>query len=209
MIFPAIAFDAFTPADWVDLGCGALLLIGILQGAFRGFSGELSRLAGVLAALTAALWLRRPLGEWLAAHTRLEPTPGQAPLVVYLVVFVLALILAFLARRLLGRFVRLVVTPTTDVLLGIVAGGVRMAVFMLALGIAWTWFPDSDLRGLVLGHSRAGRTLAPLVDIVNRRIIDAPAIAEPLREWSGKDTPAPASAGAPHADDDVLPEPVE
>lgn len=209
MVTLSTLFESLTPADWVDLVCALIVLVGMIQGAFRGFSGEISRLLALLAALAAAFWLRAPLGRILAAHTRLAETPGEAQLVVFVLVFLAALLAALLLRRLLGRFVRLVVTPTTDLLLGILAGGTRMAIVLLVVLAAWSWLPASDSRTLVLYHARTGRLLAPLVDAANRRIETTPALAEPLQHWAGREEADRLGNGAadPETEQDAMPTP--
>lgn len=194
MINPATLLEQYRPSDWVDLLCAAILLLGIIQGALRGFSGEVARLAGAVAALALALWLRIPLGRFLATRTRLGESAGEAPLVAFLVVLLLALMVAFLLRKLLGRFIRLVVTPTTDLMLGILSGGARMAVFLLVLFTILTWLPPSDSRNLALGHTRTGLLLAPLVNAVNYRITETPSVADSLRQFSGRQVPDRAGA---------------
>ena len=57
----------------VDIIAVVALFLGVVQGYFRGLSGELSRLICLLTALYIGVRCHAPFTAWITGHTRVDP----------------------------------------------------------------------------------------------------------------------------------------
>lgn len=153
----------FNIVDLVFLGVVAL---GIIRGLAHGLSGELARLISAVAAVYGGWKLYRPLGTYLAEHTRLsEPAAYPAA-------FVLMLVGGYIAMRI----VRLVIDALVDfsfkgrlektggALLGVIRSTIVFGAFVVVMGLV----PNSYIHRLFAEDSVFGRVVcrhaAPLYD---------------------------------------------
>lgn len=123
----AFAIPPFTIVDFVVL---ILLAIGTVVGLIRGLSGELARAVAVVVAILMGLFLFRPAGAYLEAHSRLGPNGAYA--IALLVGVVLVLLVLFLVNLLLRQFIEWTFKGRGERLGGALAGLLRTA-FTLAL----------------------------------------------------------------------------
>lgn len=133
---PADSNAIFSIIDLLALG---LVIIGCIQGAFRGLSGELARLIGVIAAFWIARFSHPPVADWLDMHTRLSPE--SANLVAYAAVVIIALIALALIRKATEQLIKLVFEKGFDRAAGVIAGGLRMSLIACIIFIVLFLLP--------------------------------------------------------------------
>ena len=157
-------FEHFTMVDVIAL---AFILIGAVQGLFRGLSGEMARLLGAICAFVGGAILHEPVGEWIATYTRLEAQGART--LTYVVTVILALILWALFHKMIKKLLQLVLNTGFDKTAGVPAGMLRMIAFV---GIAFIAIhimqaPFKDHVGV---DSFFGRQAIRLVPAVQRQL---------------------------------------
>lgn len=150
----------------VDIAALVVILLGVVRGLAHGLSGELARGVSAVVAVYGGWRLYRPLGVYLADHTRLsEPAAYPAA-------FVLMLVGGYVAMRI----VRLVVDALVDfsfkgrlekaggALLGVARALIVFGAFVAVMGIV----PNSAVHRLFAEQSVFGRLVCrqavPLYD---------------------------------------------
>ncbi len=160
--------DALLPLTWVDIA--ALLLIGTggIQGFFRGLSGELARLVGVVVAFVAGTLLYEPVGLWVSEVTRLEPRPAQA--LVFILSVLLALLIMILIRVFFTKAIKLVFAEGFDKAAGVCVGLLRMGIFVCLFFMLMQMVPVDALRECFGERSLLGRFIVGYVPTVERTL---------------------------------------
>ena len=143
--------------DYVAIG---IVLLGILQGYHRRFSGELSHLISVIVAFIFGLFFYRPFGGWLIDHTRL--TGQTATVVAFITTMIVCLIIMTIIRLSLRRIMRVVIEEEVDKTLGAIAGFLRVAVFVFIVFIIMNMWPNAYLNRIFGEKSFIGRTIVKL-----------------------------------------------
>lgn len=192
-------------ADILDLICLGVLAFGFVQGAMRGFSGELSRLAGMILSFLIGLWIYEPVGALVQTHTRLaDPRAAQA--LAFTVVAVLVFVIMILLRIGLRRCIRLVVDQPTDAVLGMLTGTLRCGVLLAIVFLVMTMVPHEDANRLFAQESRVGRAFERLLPALRKQVQALPAAqraidtvkahveAQPGPDTAPSPPPAPPSA---------------
>ena len=152
----------------VDIIAAALILIGALQGLFRGLSGEMARLLGAICAFVAGALLHEPVGEWVASYTRLEDQ--EARMLTYIVTVLAALILWALFHKLIKKLLQLVLSVGFDRVAGVPAGMLRMTALVGIVCIAIHIWPQAPFKEHVGMESFFGRQAIRLVPAVQRQL---------------------------------------
>ncbi len=156
--------EPFTTVDMIVI---AWITIGAIQGLFRGLSGEMARLLGAICAFVAGAILHEPLGEWIAAYTRLDDKDGR--ILTYAVTVILALILWALFHKMIKKLLQFVLTTGFDKTAGVPAGMLRMTalagIAFIAIHIVQAPFKDH-----VGQDSFFGRQAIRLVPAVQRQL---------------------------------------
>ena len=146
--------------DLVLLG-GVALLVGI--GLFRGFSGELASLAGIVAAVVAGASL------YAFAHAGVRAcgfNKGDAVETVAAGVadFVLGLVTFGFVRWAVNKFVSFLVPQPTNALLGGLCGLVKSAAVLVLLTGVGFMQPGTYTQGYLATRSQISHTLAEKAD---------------------------------------------
>lgn len=185
----------FGPGDWVDITCLMVILAFALLGAWRGASGHVGRVVGLLAAVYAGYRLYPPIVAWMARVPALQRHADLVAVMPYVVVVAGAFLIFLLLRAALSNAIRLVVEQPLDGILG-VAVGVAEAALLLAFAFSViSLLPVSPLRDAIEG-SRSCRLAGPLVG----RFTQAPARAqEKPPATPGASATNPATPAAPAA----------
>lgn len=176
----------------VDIAALVLVVLGALQGLRRGLSGELARLAGMIAAYLAGLWLHEPVAAWCMARTRLEYGPARALAFALTVLGALALLM--LVHAILGRAMKLVIAEGLDRIGGMAAGAARAGIVVLVIFLVVNLLTPDSYLGRLFGEASA----------IGRRVqAHGPMVRERLREeWQRLDVegvPATPDAAAHRA----------
>jgi len=143
--------------DYVAIG---IILLGILQGYHRRFSGELAHLVSVIVAFVFGLLFYRPFGGWLIDHTRL--TGRTANVVAFITTMIVCLIIMTIIRLFLRRIMRVVIEEEVDKTLGAIAGFLRVSVFIFVVFLIMNMWPNDYLNRIFGEESFIGRTIVKL-----------------------------------------------
>lgn len=161
---------AFNIPDIIAL---AVLAIGTFIGYRRRLSGEVGRLIGITAAFIVGLFIYAPIVGWLVGYTRLDY--GASRIAGYLFTIIAAVAVMVVARVTLGNLIKVVIAEETDRILGLVAGFVRSAVFVLIIFLAMNLVPHDYLNAKFGQESFIGRIvirLMPALDDVMQEAED-------------------------------------
>ncbi|MCK5849701.1 MAG: CvpA family protein [Kiritimatiellae bacterium] len=143
--------------DYVAIG---IVLLGLLQGYHRRFSGELAHLISVIGAFILGLLLYRPFGGWLIDHTRL--TDQTANVVAFITTMIVCLIIMTIIRLSLRHIMRVVIEEEVDKTLGAIAGFLRVSVFIFVVFLIMNMWPNDYLNSIFGEESFIGRTIVKL-----------------------------------------------
>jgi uncharacterized membrane protein required for colicin V production len=152
----------------VDIIAIVALFLGVVQGYFRGLSGELSRLICILAALYTGLRCHTPFTEWILAHTRVDPQ--YAGLFSFVALMVGMAIALTLVSRILKRVIKVIVDEDMDRFLGMAAGAVRMAFLITIAFLLMILIPSETTLRMFGQESRIGQQVIKLLPIVEKMI---------------------------------------
>jgi uncharacterized membrane protein required for colicin V production len=135
------ALSALTP---IDITAISLILIGGIMGAIRGLAGELAGLVSAGIAFTTGLLALNPFGTWLIAHSRLSHESALASAFSLTVVFIWLLLL--IPKLLIGKVMKVVVERAFDRIAGVIAGSLRMIIWVLVLFLTMQLIPHPYLN---------------------------------------------------------------
>ena len=122
-------FASLSGLDYVVLGIVVLLVI---LGFRRGFSGELGRLFGVLAAAATLFFGYAPVKGWVDGMQLFKNSALATQLLVLICMLVLCISVWLLVKKLLSDAVKTVLKQPFDAILGGFIGGLK-AVLALSL----------------------------------------------------------------------------
>lgn len=167
-----IFFTAAGTAETIGLtiDCIALivLLIGAIRGGFRGLSGEVARICGLGASVGVGLfcagWVGGLMQDWLPKAHILRGTLTVIALIT------LSALIGCMVKYILDKSLRLIVDQPANAVLGIIAGGLRalvlvIAVYFLASFVAYGVFGEAMFK-----DSKLGRHLKPAVQWTREKL---------------------------------------
>ena len=143
--------------DYLAIG---IVLLGILQGYHRRFSGELAHLISVVVAFVFGLLFYRPFGIWLIDHTRL--TGQTANVVAFITTMLASMIIMTIIRLTLRRIMRVVIEEEVDKTLGAISGFLRVSVFVFAVFLIMNMWPNDYLNRIFGEESFIGRVIVKI-----------------------------------------------
>jgi len=149
-----------TALDWVLLAIAAFFAV---VGLFRGFSGQLGSLVGIVAALVVGYFAFAPLREFVQAGNWISGEAAQKSLAA-VADFVVALVVFGLLRRIVARFVSFLVPQPMDAIVGAVVGLFKGAVaigVLTGVGIVQT---GRFSEGFFASHSSLVRAVGEVAD---------------------------------------------
>lgn len=126
-------FASLSGLDYVVLGIVVLL---VLLGFRRGFSGELGRLFGVLASAATLFFGYKPVSAWVDGMQVFRDSALASKLLVLICLLVLCISVWLLVKKLLADAVKTVVKQPFDAILGGFIGGLKA---VLALSLVCTF----------------------------------------------------------------------
>ena len=157
----------FSPVDIIAL---LMVAAGGVQGYFRGLSGEIARLVGTVLAFIAGIWLRQPVGLWIAEHTRLQDRAADAT--AFITTVILALMIMVVLRMIVKKVVKIVFAESFDKLAGVFAGMLRMTLFVLIIFLCMNMVPHEYLNRVFGEDSTIGRVVVKYVPMVRSTLED-------------------------------------
>lgn len=167
---PSVAAIAWGAANGVDFLAVTLLAVGAVVGGFRGLTGELSRIGGLVVAVLVGYWTA---GPWTGLAAAWVPGEGQAAvgrgLVTVVGVAVSATVAGQVARILLNRFLRLLLDQPADAVFGIVVGTLRSALLIVLLFFIASFVAHGEFGKTLFVDSIAGRAAHPAVQWARER----------------------------------------
>ncbi len=149
--------DNLPPLNAVDLAILGLIALGAIRGYFRGLSGELGSLVGLVAAFAAGIVFDQPFADWIARVTRL--TGPAAFALSYTLIVAAAMTVMVVIANLMKRLIQIVVARQLDRNLGLVAGAAKTTVFAAIVMLALQLWPVDALQRHVLTESAIGTLL--------------------------------------------------
>lgn len=153
-------FD-LTQLNIVDVVIAVYLIYGAVRGVRRGLSGELARLFSLAVAIVAGWQFYEPLGEQLAAYTRL--TGAAASIAGFFCTVLAAGAVLLVLRLMLKNIMEFAFKGKIERLGGLLAGVIRaFCIASLAL-IAVAFVPVPYLQEQVRKESRVGSAILRVV----------------------------------------------
>jgi uncharacterized membrane protein required for colicin V production len=159
------------PLSTVDVVALILIAIGGIQGFFRGLSGEIARLVGVVLAFVAGLSLHGTVGEWMAANTKLSDQSAHS--LAFIATIILAIIIMILLRIVLKNIVKLVFAEGFDKGAGIIAGLLRMSVIVCTIFVIMNLIPHDYLNRVFGEESIIGQVVRQYVPTIKDTLAKA------------------------------------
>jgi len=147
--------EASLDLNLVDVIAFGVVALGMVQGYFRGFSGEIARLVGLVAAFVLGLRFYQPLGEWVFAYTRLAGQPARA--LAFLVTVGVATLCMLIVRKTLKRIIQVAIEKGPDRVGGVLVGAVRAGIVVLIVFLALNLWPNEYLNRTFGCESLIGR----------------------------------------------------
>lgn len=163
----------------IDTVALAVVGAGMLRGYWRGLSGELAQLIGLVSAFVLGLSVYRGVGEWLADRTRLEGRP--AAIVAFLGTMAVAAGVMLLVRLVLRRVMKVVVEEKIDRPAGCIAGFLRATLFVVLVFVVMNLWPHEYLNAKFGEESAIGRLVVRLMPAMREGVEK---IEEEREEWS-------------------------
>lgn len=160
--------NALPPLTMVDIAALILIAVGGIQGFFRGFSGEIARLLGVIIAFIGGTLLHEPIGQWVSSMTNLDARPAQA--LAFIATVIIAVVMMILVRILLKKVITSVFAEGFDKTAGVVAGLLRMSLFVCLFFIAMNMVPVESLNSLFSEKSTVGKFIIRYVPTVEKTL---------------------------------------
>ncbi|MBN1672551.1 MAG: CvpA family protein [Kiritimatiellae bacterium] len=171
------------PFHILDFVAVAAVLIGLLQGLRRKLSREFSGTFRVILAFALTLALYGAFGRALIRHSRLDQHPQAAYGVSFLLLLAGTSLALRLAQLLLKRLMQVTFNTRIDRVGGAVAGGVRTAVYVIAVFLFMAIWPHPYLHEVFTEQSAFGHVIAGrLLGKESRAAPKAEAAAEPKRK---------------------------
>jgi uncharacterized membrane protein required for colicin V production len=155
----------------VDIVALLFILIGAIQGFFRGLSGEIARLIGIILAFVAGLTLYGPVGEWVSSNTKLGGQGAHA--LAFITTILLSIIIMVLLRSIIKRMVKVVFAEGFDKGAGVVAGMLRMSIIVCIIFLCMNLIPHEYLNRVFGEESAIGRVVVKYVPTVRETLENA------------------------------------
>ena len=159
-------FNALSAGQWIDLACAVFILIMLVIGAFRGFSGHLAHILGLAGSAALSFWLFPCVRGVIRGMAYFKDSPMAATIVSFAATLVLAVVLFLLLRMLLKRAMQLVMKQPFDAIFGIVMGALHAFLVLALVFGAASALPDCAVRRTFCESSRIGRWYAPVLSRV-------------------------------------------
>ncbi|NQS99715.1 MAG: CvpA family protein [Candidatus Omnitrophica bacterium] len=162
---------SFLPeTNWVDIIIVIFLIRGGYIGLIQGFSVELFKTLGAIAATVVSLLYYVRVGGWLAAHSFLSPQ--AAKIIIFLIFFFLLLFVFRLIRVLLFKVLHLeLLNSNLEKWVGLVLGLGRAVIFASFFVIALTLIPVNYLNKSAEEKSFSGPYLKEVAPRVMKFIV--------------------------------------
>lgn len=147
----------------MDLLALAAVAFLVVRGFILGCSGELGRLAGLVAAVAAGFYGYGPAVRLVLSARLFDANPYAGKLVVFILILVVCIAIWLGVRRLLSQSIRLVLAQPFDAIIGGVIGGFKAFVFVAVLCALGLLNPREEGRSQFEENSVAAQKLAPLL----------------------------------------------
>ena len=151
----------------VDICAFALLVLGILVGLRRGLSGEVANLLSLVVGFMAGVTAHRLFDAGWPAPAGRAGLHAVAGVVVALVAGTVAMALA---RFVCKRLIRIVIEEESDRVWGAVVGGLRSAIFVLAIFIVMNLLPNERANRWFGETSLIGQQVVRFMPCVEEKI---------------------------------------
>lgn len=148
------------PLDYALL---AVMTFFVVTGLFRGISGELGGVAGFAAAIAAGFALY-DVARSLAASAGFGGTGGLATAATATIDLVFILIAYGIVRKIVSKFVSVMVPQPTNAVLGALGGCLKSAALVALLSGVWMLRPGEYSTGPLAAHSTIVSQVAAWAD---------------------------------------------
>ncbi|MGD9874877.1 MAG: CvpA family protein [Kiritimatiellia bacterium] len=154
----------------VDIAALILILLGTLQGLRRGLSGELASVFSVVVAFFAGWKFYAPIGEYIAAHTRMSEMLSNA------FAFALCIVAGLIVMYSLGLLLQTIFVFTfkgkIERIGGALCGTIRLALIACAAIFLMGLLPSEFLQRHFADESAVGRFLFLHLEPVKETIVE-------------------------------------
>lgn len=150
-----------TPGQWIDIACAILAVILVTIGCFRGISGHIAHVIGLVAATFAGFSMFGGIHSASASYFKESRVAATISAVVVTLLIAAAILL--LLRFVLRRILQLVVKQPFDSLLGAVASALQAFLILAAIFSCVSLLPDCAFRRAMLESSWTGRHVTAAV----------------------------------------------
>ena len=183
--------DSLPQLSLVDMIAILLVVIGGIQGFFRGLSGEIARLIGAILAFLAGIWLRQPVSVWIVENTRLEDRAATAT--AFTATVIIAFIIMLILRMVIKRLVKVVFAEGFDRSTGVIAGLLRMSIIVFIIFLCMNMIPHDYLNRVLGEESAIGRVVVKYVPMVrdvlkDNNLLHSNEDKQPVTEEESDDT---------------------
>src|SRR5262245_17647500 len=126
---------------WIDTLLLALLVLGAALGFYSGLLWQIARIVCLAVAVFATIAFNEPVTVYFRDHLLRDADPRVVQGIAYVLVFLAAYLMLFLASRLIYAGIRATDLEIADRLLGGLFGAVKMALVLGACCLAAVNYP--------------------------------------------------------------------
>lgn len=148
---------------WVDLGAAGLMLFLVIQGLYRGCSGQLGRLFAMVSAAAFAYYGFKPVFGMVLEYGLLRENPFAARLIALVLVVVVSLTVWLILHHWLSDTIGMALRQPFDAILGGVIGGTKAFIIIAMFCTFIQLNPVASERNRLWSRSHSIRWLAPLI----------------------------------------------
>ncbi|MBO5941591.1 MAG: CvpA family protein [Kiritimatiellae bacterium] len=150
----------FTVLDWI---LAAVVAFFTVMGLFKGFSGQLGSLAGMAAALVAGYFLFMPIKGFVIECDWVSGIVANNA-IASILDFILMLVVFGCVRRIVAKFVSLLVPQPMNAILGGLIGVLKSLMIVGILAATGILQSERLSDGFLASHSQIVKAVGQLVD---------------------------------------------
>lgn len=163
------ALNQYLPGFIKTIGGFDICMLGIAififyRGVRRGFSGELSRVLGLVIAVAAGLFCLRVFDELVQFLERWVNKLFPARGILIIVIVIVCFVLWFLVENICVRCLKVTVNNRWDIFLGAFLGLIKATAIVLAICCVCYLQPNRERVAGLEESSRVFRTAKPLIE---------------------------------------------
>lgn len=149
--------------SWVDLLTLGALAFLVVRGFVLGCSGEVGRLAAIVASVGFGFYGYAPVARLVLSARLFDANPYAGKLVAFVLILVAGIAIWLGVKRALSQGIRLVLAQPFDAIMGGVIGGIKAFVLVSVLCAFGLLNPREEGRTRFQEDSVTAQKLAPLL----------------------------------------------